>query len=71
MFNIEEELKKMQQELVHLLNDNESELYQQKLQEYKTLKENFDKNPLYSNYLETKEKVNDLLVQISDILSSL
>jgi cell fate (sporulation/competence/biofilm development) regulator YmcA (YheA/YmcA/DUF963 family) len=35
------------------------------------LKKEFDEYPLYANYLQAKEKVNDLLVQISEILSSL
>ena len=41
------------------------------LEEYQNLKKDFDAHPLYSNYLLAKEKVNDLLVQISEILSDL
>ena len=56
---------------MNLLDKNEDKLYKEKLEEYKKIKSEFNNNPLYSNYIQTKEKLNDLLVQISEILSSL
>lgn len=64
-------LKEMQKKLVHLTNDNLQNEYVILKEEYQNLKKNFDAHPLYSNYLLAKEKVNDLLVQISEILSDL
>lgn len=67
----EETLKKMQKELVHLTNENKNKEYEELKVKYQQLKKEFDEYPLYSNYLQAKEKVNDLLVQISEILSDL
>lgn len=67
----EELLKNMQKELVHLTNENNLENYEITKKKYQTLKKEFDEYPLYANYLQAKEKVNDLLVQISEILSDL
>ena len=67
----EETLKKMQKELVHLTNDNKNKEYEELKHKYQQLKNEFDEYPLYSNYLQAKEKVNDLLTQVSEILSSL
>lgn len=67
----EELLKKMQKELVHLTNDNKNKEYEELKIKYQQLKNEFDEYPLYFNYLQAKEKVNDLLTQVSEILSSL
>lgn len=67
----EELLKSMQKKLVHLTNENNLKEYENLKKEYQQMKKNFDEHPLYSNYLAAKEKVNDLLVQISEILSDL
>jgi cell fate (sporulation/competence/biofilm development) regulator YmcA (YheA/YmcA/DUF963 family) len=64
-------LKQMQKDLVHLTNDLKQNEYEVLKTEYQKLKKEFDEYPLYSNYLQAKEKVNDLLIQISEILSSL
>ena len=67
----EDLLKRMQKELVHLTNDNKNKEYEELKIKYQQLKNEFDEYPLYSNYLQAKEKVNDLLTQVSEILSSL
>ena len=67
----EDLLKRMQKELVHLTNDNKNKEYEELKIKYQQLKNEFDEYPLYSNYLQAKEKVNDLLTQVSGILSSL
>lgn len=67
----EEQLKLMQKKLVHLTNENKNKEYEELKVKYQQLKKEFDEYPLYSNYLQAKEKVNDLLVQISEILSDL
>ena len=67
----EETLKKMQKELVHLTNDNKNKEYEELKYKYQQLKKEFDEYPLYSNYLQAKERVNNLLIQVSEILSSL
>ena len=64
-------LKEMQKKLVHLTNDNKNKEYEELKIKYQQLKNEFDEYPLYSNYLQAKEKVNDLLTQVSEILSSL
>ena len=64
-------LKEMQKKLVHLTNDNKNKEYEELKHKYQQLKNEFDEYPLYSNYLQAKEKVNDLLTQVSEILSSL
>ena len=64
-------LKEMQKKLVHLTNDNKNKEYEELKHKYQQLKNEFDEYPLYSNYLQAKEKVNDLLIQVSEILSSL
>ena len=67
----EDLLKRLQKELVHLTNDNKNKEYEELKHKYQQLKNEFDEYPLYSNYLQAKEKVNDLLTQVSEILSSL
>ena len=67
----EDLLKRMQKELVHLTNDNKNKEYEELKIKYQQLKNEFDEYPLYANYLQAKEKVNDLLTQVSEILSSL
>ena len=67
----EDQLKLMQKKLVHLTNENNINEYEKLKTKYQQAKKEFDENPLYSNYLQAKEKVNDLLVQISEILSDL
>ena len=64
-------LKEMQKKLVHLTNDNKNKEYEELKIKYQQLKNEFDEYPLYFNYLQAKEKVNDLLTQVSEILSSL
>ena len=64
-------LKEMQKQLVHLTNEKQLDELELLKKEYTSLKKEFDEYPLYANYLQAKEKVNDLLVQISEILSSL
>ena len=64
-------LKSMQKELVSLTNENKQEEYNLLKDKYLLLKKEYEEHPLYSNYLQAKEKVNDLLIQISEILSSL
>lgn len=67
----EELLKNMQKSLVHLTNDNNNVEYEVEKAKYQQLKKEFDEYPLYSNYLQAKERVNNLLIQVSEILSSL
>ena len=67
----EETLKKMQKELVYLTNDNKNKEYEELKVKDQQLKKEFDEYPLHSNYLQAKEKVNDLLTQVSEMLSSL
>lgn len=67
----EEQLKQMQKKLVHLTNENNINEYEKLKTEYQQTKKEFDEYPLYVNYLYAKERVNDLLVQISEILSDL
>ena len=69
--NKEELLKNMQKSLVHLTNDNNNVEYEVEKAKYQQLKKEFDEYPLYSNYLQAKERVNNLLIQVSEILSSL
>ena len=64
-------LKEMQKKLVHLTNDNKNKEYEELKHKYQQLKNEFDEYPLYSNYLQAKEKVNDLLTQVSEMLSNL
>ena len=64
-------LKEMQKTVVHLTNDNKNKEYEELKYKYQQLKNEFDEYPLYFNYLQAKEKVNDLLTQVSEMLSNL
>ena len=65
----EEELKKMQKDLVHLLDNGEKEQYEITLSNYLKLKQEYENNPLYSNYMTLKEEVNDLIQNITSLIS--
>ncbi|MCD8028412.1 MAG: YlbF family regulator [Erysipelotrichaceae bacterium] len=63
----EEELKLLQQQIVHLKHDNEDASQVIKTYEYK--KQQFDDNPLIHNYLLIKEELNNLMIQIETIIN--
>ena len=69
--NTEIKLKEYQIQMVHLLNDKKEKEYEEVKSLYLTLKKEYDSYPLYVNYLQAKERVNDLLKEISNIINNL
>jgi len=64
----EESLKKMQQDMVNLLDSNKLDEYNLLVAQYKISKENYDKNPLIVNYMIAKEDLNNLILEIQNII---
>lgn len=68
---LEEKLKKLQQQLVDALDKDLDDLKKLLLLQYEELKKTYQKHPLYNNYFNYKEEVNNLLQEVSRILNDL
>lgn len=68
---LEDKLKDLQQQLVDALNKSLTDLHQQLLLQYEELKKAYQEHPLYVNYSNYKEEVNNLLQEVSRILNDL
>lgn len=55
-------LKELKKQIVRAKNEN-------RMDDYHSLKEQFDTNPLVNNYLNAKNEVASILKEISDILN--
>ena len=55
-------IKELKKQIVRAKNEN-------RMDDYKSLKKEFDNNPLVNNYLSAKEEVNQILSEISKILN--
>lgn len=64
----EEKLKRMQQEMVKLLDANRTTEYDILVSQYKIEKEQYDNNPLVVNYLVAKEDLNNLILEIQNTI---
>lgn len=61
-YEIDPSLKELKKQIVRAKNEN-------RMDDYHSLKEQFDTNPLVNNYLNAKNEVASLLKEISDILN--
>lgn len=68
---LEGKLKELQQQLVETLDKNLTDAHQLALVQYDELKKKYESNPLYLNYSNYKEEVNNLLQEISNILNNI
>lgn len=68
LFEIDNKLKEMQKELTISLDNGEMEKHFALAKVYKKEQKEFIEEPLYQNYLESKETLNDLIKQLLDIL---
>lgn len=68
---LEKELKDLQQKLCNYLDQNLKELYEETKEKYQELKKVYLENPLVNNYQVLKEQVDELLKEVSEILSKL
>lgn len=60
----EDELKRMQKEIVHKKHQGID--CEQLIKDYMMKKESYDHHPLIYNYLSLKQEVNDLILKIQD-----
>lgn len=67
---MEAELKKLQQQLVDTLDKNLETAHAIVLKQYEELRKSYDNHPLYQNYLNYKEEINELLKEVSDIVKN-